>query len=719
MRAFILAVTGLAFAVAACSSYGTSVVEVGKQTQVASVSIALPSPSLMAGQTERASVTLKDANGASLTNRAVLWYSSSASVVTVSDSGVIVGVAPGAATVSAVSEGVSGQAAMTVIPAPPLPVASVLVAINPAAVVVGQTAHATVLLQDSNGNPLTGRTVTWQSGSPNVATVSSNGDISAVAPGTAAITASSEGKSGSASLSVSAQAPVPVASISVSPATANLQIGGTVQLSAITRDANSNVLTGRVISWSSSNSGIASVSGSGLATAVSAGSATITASSEGKTSSTTITVNAPAPVPVASVSVSPATASLQVGGTVQLAATTRDANNNVLTGRVVGWSSSNTGISTVSASGLVTAVGAGSATITALSETKTGTAAITVSAAAPVPVASVSVSPATATLQVGETVQLSAVTRDANNNVLTGRVVSWTSSNTGVATVSSSGLVTALAAGPAQITATSESKSGSATLTIAAAPPPPPPGGSAEPSGMTRITETTFSTGTEDGWIFEYNQTNAQIVQDATAPRSPSGVMQFTYPAGFAGGAGPNSLERDWAAHTYKTLYVSSWMKLSSNFYGHCGPEITKTLHIWVSDGGNSGGNKLYTNVRGCGTAALSAWVNLQGVVSGGNFDGGSSAEFAPNLGQPATIVRGQWHRYELVIKGNSAGAKDGTVDWWLDGVHVGSYTGIQYVPGAATWELMKWNPTWGGLGGIVPADFYESMDHIYISGKP
>ncbi|HEY8813644.1 MAG TPA: Ig-like domain-containing protein [Candidatus Dormibacteraeota bacterium] len=355
--------------------------------------------------------------------------------------------------------------------------------------------------------------------------------------------------------------------------------------------------------------------------------------------------------------------------------------------------------------------------MTASSEGKTSSSAITVNAPAPAPVASVSVTPATPSLQVGETVQLSAVTRDANNNVLTGRAVSWTSSNTGVATVSASGLVSALAAGPAQITAISENQSGSATVTVSAPPPPPPPSGSAEPAGMTRITENDFTTPNQDGWYFEYGQVNAATVQDASAPRSPSGVLQLTYPAGMTGGTGPNSLENDWSAGTYKTLYISSWMKVSSNFYGHCGPDVTKTLHVWVSDGTTSG-NRLYSNVRGCGTEALSYWVNLQGVVAGGDVDNGTSAELAPNLGQPATIVRGQWQKYELVIKANSAGTRDGTVDWWLDGVHVGSYTGIQFVPGNATWDLMKWNPTWGGLGGVVPAAFTESMDHIYVSGK-
>ena len=275
-------------------------------------------------------------------------------------------------------------------------------------------------------------------------------------------------------------------------------MNATVQLSAATRDANNNVLTGRVIGWSSGNGAIATVSSSGLVTAKGAGSISITAASEGQTGSATITVSAPAPVPVATVSVSPSAPSLQVGGTVQLSATTRDASNNVLTGRVIGWSSGNGAIATVSPSGLVTAIGAGSVSITAASEGQTGSATITVSAPAPVPVATVSVSPSAPSLQVGGTVQLSATTRDASNNVLTGRAVSWSSSNTAIATVSTSGLATALAAGTVQINATSELKIGSATLTIAAAPPPPPPGSSPvwrgnEPAGMTFINERSFN----------------------------------------------------------------------------------------------------------------------------------------------------------------------------------------------------------------------------------
>src|SRR5207248_2849962 len=164
------------------------------------------------------------------------------------------------------------------------------------------------------------------------------------------------------------------------------------------------------------------------------------------------------PAPVASVDVTPATASLPVGATVQLVATPRDVSGNPLPGRVVTWASSNTTVATVSASGLVTGKVAGTAAITATSEGQSGTAAITVTAAG-VPVASVSVTPATAQVFEGQTVQLTATPRDSGGNVLSGRTVTWASSNTSVATVSASGLVTGKVAGTATITATSEGQS--------------------------------------------------------------------------------------------------------------------------------------------------------------------------------------------------------------------------------------------------------------------
>ena len=279
------------------------------------------------------------------------------------------------------------------------------------------------------------------------------------------VTATSEPGNLTASASVTIACAIPVATVTVSPASVSLQMGQSSQLTATPKDANGNPLTGRAITWSSSNTAIATVSGSGLVTGVAGGGpVTITATSEGQSGSASVTVTT---VPVASVTVTPPSASVQVGQTAQLTATLKDANGNILTGRTVTWSSNQTTVATVNATGRVTARAAGSATITATSEGQSGTSSITVTA---VPVASVTVTPATASVAVGATVQLTATPKDANGNPLTGRVITWSSSNTAIATVSGSGLVTGVAAGgPVTITATSEGRSGSAAVTVTTA----------------------------------------------------------------------------------------------------------------------------------------------------------------------------------------------------------------------------------------------------------
>ncbi len=700
MRTFILAVTGLSLGVAACSYYPTSVLKKAR-ARVALVSVSIPR-SLETGKTARATARITDASGATLTDRAVAWYTSSASIATVSDSGLVSAVAPGDAVVSAVSDGVAGQVTLAVIPPPLTSVATVLVAISPPSVMIGQSAYATATLEDANGNPLSGRPVTWQSLSPSIASVSASGDVSAVGAGTATITASSEGRTGLAALTVNAPPPIPVASISVSPATAALQVGGTMQLSVVTRDANNNVLTGRLISWSSSNAIIGTVSALGVVTAIAAGSVQITASSEGRTASASIAVSAPAPVPVSSVSISPATATLQVGGTVQLSAVTRDANNNILTGRLISWSSSNANLDTVSTLGLVTAIAAGTAQITASSEGQTASASV-VSAPAPVPVASVSVSPATATLPVGGAVQLSAVTRDASNNVLTGRAISWSSANSSMASIGSNGLVTAVGAGTTSVTATSEGKSGSASVTVTAVPPPPPTG-SVEPPGMTVITERPFSAMNEDGWT-----DGSIIVSDPTAPKSPSSIGQIVFPAGFTGGNAPAQTYPN-KTFSYRTQYIAVWMKISSNWQGHQ-TGANKILHVYVG-----GSNHVVVNLWGSGSGMMQAGILLQGIVNNGS--GGTSANWYSNLGPTGEIVRGQWHHLEVLLVGNTNGAANGSVDWWLDGVKNGSYSGIEYVPGDGLWEGLNWSPTWGGSGDVVSSTMTMSFDHFYMSGK-
>ena len=176
----------------------------------------------------------------------------------------------------------------------------------------------------------------------------------------------------------------------------------------------------------------------------------------------------PEPARPTTVTVSRATHELTAfGATVQLSAEVRDQNARVMAGATVTWTSSASSVATVDASGLVTAVGNGTATITASAGSASGSAVVTVTQS----VASVEVSPATAPLTaLGATVQLTAEAFDENGHAVAGAEFSWESSDAGVATVDAGGLVTAVGNGTATITATAGSASGTATVTVAVGP---------------------------------------------------------------------------------------------------------------------------------------------------------------------------------------------------------------------------------------------------------
>jgi uncharacterized protein YjdB len=333
---------------------------------------------------------------------------------------------------------------------------SIQVALGLNQLTVGQTVQAGAIARDASGGALSGIAIAWSTSNTSVVTVSSSGMVTAVAPGQATITGTVGTKSASANVTV---VQVSVASVSVALTAASVQIGQPVSATATTRDASNAVITGRPVSWSSSNLSVATISGTGAITAVGAGVTTITATSENVTGTATLTV---ASVPVASVTVTLGSSLLNPGSTTQASAVIRDAANNTLAGRGITWSSSNISVATVTSEGLVSAVGAGSTTITAASENVTGSAGVTVQQS----VTSVTVTIADNPISVTKTTQATATLRDINNTVLTNRAVTWTSSNTAVATVSTSGVVTGVAIGNAAITATSETISGSAAITV-------------------------------------------------------------------------------------------------------------------------------------------------------------------------------------------------------------------------------------------------------------
>lgn len=434
---------------------------------VASVTLT-PSPaSVFTGRTLQLTVTLEDARGNALSTagRTIAWTSSAPHVATVSSSGVVTGTAAGSATISATVQGIKGSTALTVTD---VPVSSVTVAPSTTQLTVGGSIQLLATARDAGGSVITGRSITWSSSDPTIASVSSTGLASALAAGTAQLTATIEGVQGTASLTVIV---VPVTSVVVSPQSPQVTIGNTVQLSAAAKDAAGNTLAGRTASWSSSNTAVATVDANGLVTAVAAGSSTMTATVSGIPGTSSVTVT---PVPVASVVLTPPTASIDIGATLQLSATSKDAAGNTLTGRAATWVSDNTSIASVDANGLVTGAAVGSAKITVTVEGISASSTITVNA---VPVSSIGVSPATASIAEGATTTLIATSKDAKGNTLPGRPVTWSTSASGVATVSAAGVVTGVASGTATITATGAAPAGgggapagSSVVTVTPAP---------------------------------------------------------------------------------------------------------------------------------------------------------------------------------------------------------------------------------------------------------
>jgi hypothetical protein len=414
---------------------------------------------------------------------------------------------------------------------------------------------------------------------------------------------------------------------------------------------------------------------------------------------------------IGSIVVTFADSTIVAGDSTQATANVYDRRGRPLS-RTVTWSSSSTSIATVSSSGWVKGVAQGQAVIAASHNGHSGSAPINVTAAGGTdvtPVASVSVTLASSTLSVGQTTQGTATTRDSAGNVLTGRAIKWGSTDSTVAIVSDSGRVTALKIGSAQISATSENKTGSAALTVrdtvAPPPPPPPPENANEPPGMTKITSREFNAVSDTPhW---QDEDPAIFFDDPTAP-SPTKVWRAQYPKGFAAGSGACN---SWLfmPDNLHTVYLSWWFRYSTNWYGQS-TGTNKQLYVWT----NGDHPTMYVFARGVGMGELLPYATVQG----SKVPRSDELLLGPNLVPSARIVRGKWQHLELVLVGNTPGTANGSLDLYLDGVHVSSYKNMQFIDGDALWGDMNMDPVWGGLGGTVPETQTFDVDHFYASGK-
>jgi len=440
-----------------------------------SVSVSLSAASVAPSETIQASTSIASLDGTPVTG-AVTWSSSNASIATVSSSGVVTGLAVGTATIQASLSDCSGTALVDV---KTKAVVIVVASVDSASLVVGHSAQASAVAKDSAGDTLAGETAVWTSLTPSIAAVSSTGLVTAVGAGMAQLQATVSAVNGLVSLPVTAPPTTPppppdpsVASVTVTLDSSALMVGHTSRATATARDVNGTVMTGQTVTWTSLTPSAASVSSSGIVTAVGAGTATIqgTVSQISGTASVAVTAPPPPPPTVASVTVTIDSTNLLVGHTARATATARDASGNIITGQPVTWTSLTPAFATISATGVITGVAAGAASVRASVGTISGSAALTIKAPPPT-CASVTVSIDSATLMIGHTAQASGVVKDAAGNPITGLTMTWTSLSPTLASVTSTGRITALAVGIAMIQASAGGCSGTKSLSVTTPPP--------------------------------------------------------------------------------------------------------------------------------------------------------------------------------------------------------------------------------------------------------
>ena len=293
-------------------------------------------------------------------DRAVAWSSSDRSVATVDKSGTVHGLRPGTATVTATAEGKSGTCAVTV-KAKTINVTEVTLDKTELTLTEGETETLTATVKPDNAD---NKKVTWSSDKTEVATVGGDGKVTAVKPGEAVVTVTTEdgGRTATCKVTVKAKA-VNVTEVSLDKTELTLTEGETETLTATVKPDNAD---NKKVTWSSDKTDVATVDGAGRVTAVKAGEATVTVTTEdgGKTATCKVTVKAKV-VPVTGVDVNPWVMTLSVRSTSRLSYTIRPAD---ATNQNVKWESESPSVATVDSEGNVQGVAAGTAKICVTTE---------------------------------------------------------------------------------------------------------------------------------------------------------------------------------------------------------------------------------------------------------------------------------------------------------------------------------------------------------------
>ena len=252
---------------------------------VTSVTVTSPTLTPKQGESVQLSAVARDQFGDVVPGTAT-WSSSAPSVATVSSTGLLQALAGGSVVVTATISGVSGSLSLTVTPRVTTTVTVASPSLTPQ---VGETLQLTAVARDQFGDTIPGKTATWSSSAPVIATVSPAGQLQALAPGAVLVTATIDGVPGTLWLTV---APRTVAVVTVTGPTSTPKEGDTVQLTATARDEFGNVIPDATATWSSSDPNVAVVSTAGLVQTLATGTVAVTATVNGVSGTQSLTISA-------------------------------------------------------------------------------------------------------------------------------------------------------------------------------------------------------------------------------------------------------------------------------------------------------------------------------------------------------------------------------------------------------------------------------------------
>ncbi len=254
-----------------------------------------------------------------------------------------------------------------------------------------------------------------------------------------------------------------------------------------------------------------------------------------------------------------------------------------------------------------------------------------------------------------------------------------------------------------------------------------------EPAGFTPFASNRFDTkptwprsnnATLGGW-YSYTATNPNLTltTDATAPVSASSVVRTRFPVGMKAGGGAVDMGgwANTASTPFRKVYFSMWIKIEGKDYenqksgtkaGFFGVGTTKV-----------GSNQLFFFLdNGLGVQRLQSDFQVQFRQQGiPQPNGWVVRDLLQNVSRVHLMTVGGWHHWEAVMAVNTLGAANGVFKMWIDGTQTHNYSDVVYITPAAPLGLFlwKWNPTWGGSGGVRTRADYIDIDQVYMSGVP